>query len=101
MPIRSEHVRAMAPQVLDAGVVAAGMLRALDMSDDAVVDMVIREALPDEEAKGMEAAYIESLKYLLGLAVVRLAKQNQDLIDIEKRVTDLFELAQQKGVVES
>lgn len=100
MPIRSEQVKAMAPQVLDAGVIAAGMLRAIGMDDSDVVRTVITEALPDEEAKGMEVAYIESLKYLLGLAIVRLAKQNSDLVELESKVDEVLALARQKGVME-
>jgi hypothetical protein len=100
MPTTSEHVKKMAPGVLESGVIAAQMLRATGMEDSDVVRMVITEALPGKEVEGMEAAYIESLKYLLGLAVVRLAKQSSALADLESKVDELFALARRKGVVE-
>ena len=94
----SDQAKAMAPHIIDTAVMGAGALSEAGFDDEQIVTLLCQSVF--QEVSDIDPkVHLEAMKHLASLAIVRLSKQWKDLNDLHKRLSDLVDLAVEKGLM--
>ena len=94
----SDQAKEMAPHIIDTAVTGASALSDAGFDDEQIVTLLC-DAVFQEVSDIDPKVHLEAMKHLVSVAIVRLSKQWKDLNDLHKRLSDLVDLAVEKGLM--